>query len=251
MTSSLLVLPKSISLIALGLAAVLALSGCAPADKPEPVNEEIEEKPEARPYASTILHGEELTKEFEIPTGLSDQELGETFAESINAWENYGANPSLEAEVLGKGLGDDEKLAIYSDLAEKNADAIAPAILGDDWGNHPVSSQLKRQLQENNSVTLNLNALTSDKEYDEESWATYIEDVITTNISDEFTLEGGRRLRIEYVVKDNSDKNRVDKLTQVEQYPAEGKLTVIEATFIEVDGKTVAVEIDYGPHLYQ
>lgn len=221
-----------------------------PVTDPKGTVEVEEEAPETVPYAETILHGEALTQEFEIPTGLSDQELGTLFAERINDWENYGANPALDNELFEKGLNEDERLAVYTDLAQKNADAIAPGLFGDSWQDNIIISQFKDQVQKNNRVTLDLNATTSDKDYDEEAWSTRVEGVNTINKTNEFTLEGGRRLRIEFTVKDNSEKNRVDELTQSEQYPKEGVLTIVEATFMEVDGKEVAVEFDYGQHLY-
>lgn len=242
---------KNLSFIALGLATGLALTGCAPAEESQPETTTVEEAPEAASYASTILHGDELTREFEIPVGLPDDELGALFAERVNAWENYGTNLTLGEELLAQNLSEEERLQEYETLAEKNANYITPALFGENWQDNVIVSQFKDQVQKNNRVTLDLYVTTDDKDYDEEPWRTWVEDTKVINKTDEFTLEGGRRLRMEFTVKDNSDKNRVDKLTQAEQYPPEGVFTIVEATFMEVDGKEIAVEFDYGKHLYE
>lgn len=242
---------KNLSLVALALASGLALTSCAPAEKPQPEPAAVEEAPKAPNYASTILHGDDLTREFEIPAGLADQELAETFVSRFIDWKNYGANPELREELYAQNLSDEQQLEVYADLAKKNAESITPALFGEGWQDNLIISQFAKQVEQNNRVTLDLSVITGNTEYDKEPWTTWAEDVVALNKTNEFTLEGGRRLRMEFTVKDNSDKNRVDELTQTEQYPKEGVFTVVEATFMEVNGKEVAVELDFGEHLYE
>jgi len=116
---------RRLAALASMLALLTVLAACAPNPAPEPVQPEVVET--AAPAAPEISP-EEITASFEIPIGLSDQELAETYIERINAWWNYAA---------AKGLSEDERLRELGlgpfalDIAEGNARPISEGLLAD------------------------------------------------------------------------------------------------------------------------
>ncbi len=113
-----------VSAVALGLA--LAGTSCAVPASPQ--------SPEAMPEPSTSLGTpdalepslEEVAASFEIPAGLTDEELAEAFVDRTTRWWNYGALPGLSADdrLSDYGLGPFAKL-----VASEHSSAISEVFL--------------------------------------------------------------------------------------------------------------------------
>lgn len=227
--------------IAVGALAPLALSGCATESNAEPQPSEAVEvedttSPEAlqAAYEDTLLRGEALTEHFEIPAGLSDEELGQVFIDRLDEWENYGAN---EAFVAWRDA-EDGSVTLQEridGIAAENALGVIPGFVIDDWQERGGElSRFLPRMEQSNAAAVGFNYQTSIDEESYRAWRNLIrvEAVPTPGLAD----EDGRHLEIEYTVHANTDKNRAHELGMTEGLTPEGSLSIAVATFSEVDG---------------
>lgn len=212
-------------LAAIGALSTLALTGCAAdnggaAPSPsETTQTQVEEEPTPTPAATAEayggiepnLEGEALTAAFEIPAGLSDEELAQAFIDRMNAWMMYGATPERAAEWLAdRSKGSDGWLTEYGAVASNNEDAISPALFTEEAITSEGNISLLALMQEINADSIYRYVRTSFPDLDPEDTEPYLrwrELVGVKDVSTYQTEDGTRSLQIAYVEKANGDKN--------------------------------------------
>jgi len=110
--------------LAAGMALLVVLAGCGPTSEATP-SPDPEVSASATPEAPEVSP-EEITSQFEIPSGLDDQALAEAYIQRINAWWNYGATAGIskDEKLTQLGLG-----PFALDIADQNSDPIAEGFL--------------------------------------------------------------------------------------------------------------------------
>ncbi|WP_409048284.1 hypothetical protein AB2L57_05830 [Microbacterium sp. HA-8] len=212
-------------LAAIGALSTLALTGCAAdnvgaAPNPsETTQTQVEEEPTPTPAVTAEayggiepnLEGEALTAAFEIPAGLSDEELAQAFIDRMNAWMMYGATPERAAEWLAdRWKGSDGWLTEYGAVASNNEDAISPALFAEEAITSEGNLSLLALMQEINADSIYRYVRTSFPDLDPEDTEPYLrwrELVSVKDVSTYQTEDGTRSLQIAYVEKANGDKN--------------------------------------------
>lgn len=228
-------LRKPLSVLALGLAAGLALTGCASSAPEAPSSATTEEaEPEVQSpeeyraaYEASILRGDALTEHFLIPAGLSDEELAETIISRIEEWENYGSNEQLHAWISNDLFEDSPTLQEkVDDVASMNAAGIKDALFTADWQQKESLVQFGDRMEHNNASTLGFFWQTT---IDPEPYRTWAE-VASVNSSQ--LDEQSRQLEVSFVEYANTDKNRSHELGQTSARTPEGRAATMIFTFV-------------------
>ncbi len=211
-------------LAAIGALSTLALTGCAAdnvgaAPSPsETTQTQVEEEPTPTPAATAeayggiepYLEGEALTAAFEIPAGLSDEELAQAFVDRMNAWMMYGATPELAAKWDSSSEGNDYWKSEFDKVSSDNESAISPALFTEDAIASEGGLSILTLMQEINADSLYRYILSSFPDRNPEDIEPYVRWREVANVDDvtpPSAADGTRTLQISYVERANTDKN--------------------------------------------
>lgn len=111
--------------LAAGMALVLILAGCGPTGNNEPTPNETSQSEETEVPETPEIDPVAITAEFEIPTGLSDEQLAQTYVDRVNAYWNYGTEPELVDDPRLEGAS----IVEYGELiGSESSDTINDAL---------------------------------------------------------------------------------------------------------------------------
>jgi hypothetical protein len=249
-------------LIAIGALSTIALTGCATnnaeAKDDKATTQETEApKPEKEIAPAEAwggiepgLEGEALTKAFEIPAGLSDEALAQTFIDKINAWNMYGASDKLADDYFNNtSIGSDEFEAGLEKQAAATSEAVVAALFDEGAFTHmnSMAQQLVDFQTSVNAHSANFYVLTSKAAGNAEDLEPYrrFDEITQVEVQDPEKVDPtARLLEITFLEKSNTDKNHADDLGATETDP-KGAETHYKVGFTTVDGTEKITFIRY------
>ena len=144
---------------------------------------------------------EYTVEELEIEAGLSDEELGRTLMQRLEAWENAEAPEDDNAELYQRGMKVGRDQAI-EDLAEQNKQIFTDALMTDGWEDSVAASDFVDYMKQRNKKTIEgANASVGAKEPIPVDTYTYRSAETLENWKPELPVEGisyDRVLQVEY-----------------------------------------------------
>ena len=142
---------------------------------------------------------EYTVEELEIEAGLSDEELGRTLMQRLEAWENAEAPEDDNARMYKLSYGRDESIEY---LAEQNKQIFTDALMTDGWEDSVAASDFVDYMKQRNKKTIEgANASVGAKEPIPVDTYTYRSAETLENWKPELPVEGisyDRVLQVEY-----------------------------------------------------
>ena len=185
----------------------------------ERLRKELEAKPKLSleeirsQYESKMPKGEQITEDFRIPSGLSDQELASTFADRLTKMMGCGYDPLLYDEYSHEDTSRDTFVdSRLTGIAASCQKYIAPAMFSDGArGTESVIKFLKRS-QDEHAYNLDIRVLTSGNPTEnEESYQVSYSPRKVTNETPTGVNPATRILTFSLIEKSNVDKNRANE----------------------------------------
>jgi hypothetical protein len=186
-----------------------------------PSGPQIPEKAESYGGIKQGLEGEALTKAFEIPAGLSNEEFAKAFADRKSAWAMYGSTPELAKQYWGEAAGGNETAANISNISKSNAAAIRSALFSDTVTDRPGNPRKTR-------IDTFVSYMTAVNEYTLGVWArtipypevypenkepyTRITSVVSLEDESQYAADSTRGIKLICIEKENVDKNNSREL---------------------------------------
>lgn len=203
--------------------------------KPQLSLEEVRVK-----YEESLLRGEALTKKFEIPVGLSDEELAQTVMSRFDDWGMYGADPLLYDEYVNTETQRDSFINDrLPSIAKTNSQYIVPGLFENGWQESQSTAAFVDAMEKKNANNLDFYSLTADGSAgNEEPYRLYREITKVMNTTRGGVSSPNRTLVIDFLEKTNTDKNLADDRGATLITPA-GYKQSMRVNFTEIDGKTV------------
>ena len=209
-----------------------------------PSGPQIPEKAEAYGGIEQGLEGEALTRAFEIPAGLSNEEFAKAFTDRKSAWAMYGSTPELAKQYWDEAAGGNETAAAISDLSKSNAASIRSALFSDAVVDRPGNPSKTRidtfvsHMTAVNNFTLGVwvRTIPYPEIYPENKEPyTRVTSIVSVEDESQYASDSTRRIKLVCVEKENIDKNNSEDLN-AGVLGTEGKQTTYIITTTTING---------------
>lgn len=164
-------------------------------------------------YDANTPSGEEIAESFKIPTGLSDQELADTFAKRLSEWMKCGYHSSLRDEYLHESTSRDNFVDTrLSGIAASCEKYITASIFDERYTDVSSTAGFVNGLRESHAYSLDIRVLTDDGSVEnEEPYEKYFTTRKVTNITASGVDPSSRTLSFSMLEQSNVSKNVADE----------------------------------------
>lgn len=163
-------------------------------------------------YESKMPSGEQITADFKIPSGLSDEELTKVFSDRLSSWMTCGYDSLLRDEYLHESTNRETFVdSRLSGIASSCQKYIVAGLFSEKASQLSNVTVFAKDMQDKNAYNLDLRVLTDDgSSENQEPYRIYFTPRQTSNVTPSGVDPSIRVLSFSLLEKANIDKNRAD-----------------------------------------